>query len=86
MHHYVYHHCSQCLSFLILAVVLATVLHTTSYDITYMWNLKKWNKRTYLQKRKGLTDIENKLTVRKAKGEGKGYIGSMRLTDTHHYI
>ena len=22
-----------------------------SYDITYMWNLKKWNKWTYLQNR-----------------------------------
>ena len=33
-----------------------------SYDITYMWNLKKRYKWTYLQNRNRLTDIENKLT------------------------
>ena len=27
-----------------------------SYDITYMWNLKKWYKGTYLQNRNRLTD------------------------------
>ena len=37
-----------------------------SYDITYMWNQKKWYKWTYLQNRNKLTDIENKLI------EGKG--------------
>ena len=31
-----------------------------SYDITYMQNLKRWYKWTYLQNRKRLTDIENK--------------------------
>ena len=31
-----------------------------SHDITYMWNLKKWYKRAYLQNRNRLTDIENK--------------------------
>ena len=35
------------------------------YDITYMWNLKKWYKWTYLQSRNRLTDIENKLMVTK---------------------
>ena len=38
------------------------------YDITYMWNLKKWYKWTYLQNRNRLTDLENKFTV--TKGEG----------------
>ena len=33
----------------------------TSYDITYMWNLRKWYKWSYLQK--GLTDLENELMV-----------------------
>lgn len=32
-----------------------------SYDITYMKNLKKWYKWTYLQNRNRLTDIENNL-------------------------
>ena len=35
------------------------------YDITYMLNLKKWYKWTYLQNRNSLTDIENKLMVTK---------------------
>ena len=43
-----------------------------SYDITYMWNLKKWYKWSYLQNRNGLTDIENKLMV--TKGERGGGI------------
>ena len=36
-----------------------------SYDISYMRNLKKWYKWTYLQNRNRLTDIENKLMVTK---------------------
>ena len=31
------------------------------YDITYMWNLKKGYKWTYLQNRSRITDVENKL-------------------------
>ena len=42
-----------------------------SYDITCMWNLKKWYKWTYLQNRNRLTDIENKLMV--TKGETGRY-------------
>ena len=42
-----------------------------SYVITYMWNLKKWYKWTYLQNRNRLTDIENKLMVTKG-GRGEG--------------
>ena len=34
-----------------------------SYDIAYMWNLKKWYKRTYLQDRNRVTDVENNLMV-----------------------
>ena len=33
------------------------------YDITYMWNLKKSYKWTYLQNRSRITDVENKLMV-----------------------
>ena len=37
-----------------------------SYNITYMWNLKKkWYKWIYLQSRIRLTDIENKCIVTK---------------------
>ena len=34
-----------------------------SYDITYMWNLKKGYKWTYIQNRNRVTDVENKLMV-----------------------
>ena len=47
----------------------------TSYDITYMWSLKKWYKRTYLQNRNRLTDIENKLTVTKGQRWGRDKLG-----------
>ena len=44
-----------------------------SYDITYMWNLKKWYKWTYTQNINRLTDIENKLMA--TKGEGGVKLG-----------
>ena len=34
-----------------------------SYDIAYMWPLKKGYKWTYLQNRNRVTDVENKLMV-----------------------
>ena len=34
-----------------------------SYDIAYMWTLKKGYKRTYLQNRGRVTDVENKFMV-----------------------
>ena len=47
-----------------------------SYDITYMWNLKKWYKWTYLQNRNRLTDIENKLIVARGdSGSGRDKLG-----------
>ena len=55
------------------------------YDLTYMWNLKKWYKGAYLQNSNRLTDIENKPMVTKGEG-GDGWIRSLGLTDTHHYI
>ena len=41
-----------------------------SYDITYMWNLKKWYKWTYLQNRNRSTDVENKLRVTQGERDG----------------
>ena len=38
-----------------------------SYDISYMWDLKKWYKWTYLQDRN--TNLDNRLKVMKGKGE-----------------
>ena len=41
-------------------VILSEVSHSEIYDITYMWNLKKGYKWTYL---KIVKDVENKLMV-----------------------
>ena len=57
-----------------------------SYDITYMWNLKKGYKWTYLQNRNRLTDSENKLKVTKGERWGEGEIRKLGLTYTHYYI
>ena len=46
-----------------------------SYDITYMWNLKKGYKWTYLQNRNRPTDIENKLMVTKGERWGRDKLG-----------
>ena len=43
-----------------------------SYDIAYMWNLKKWYKWTYLQNRNRVTDVENTLMVTRGKWGGEG--------------
>ena len=49
--------------------------------ITYMWNLKKWYKRTYLHDRNRVTDVENKLMV--TKGERGGGINWEIGIDIH---
>ena len=52
-----------------------------SYDITNIWNLKKWQKWTYLQNRNRLR--EDKLMV--TKGErGMDKFRSLGLTYTHY--
>ena len=43
---------------------------------------KIWHKQTYLQKRKRLTDMENRLVV--VKGEGR--IGSLGFVDAKWYV
>ena len=48
-----------------------------SYNIAYMWNLEKWYRRTYLQSRNRVTDVENKRMVTKGScgGGTNGEIG-----------
>ena len=46
-----------------------------SYDIAYMWNLKKYVHLTYLQNRNGVTDVENKLMVTKGEKGGRNKLG-----------
>ena len=47
--------------------------------ITYMWNLKQLYKWKYMQNRKGLSVIENKLIV--TSGERKGGKGKLEVQD-----
>ena len=56
------------------------------YDFTYMWNLKKWYKWTYLQNRNRLTDIENKLMVTKGETVGRDKLGIWLYIYTLLYI
>ena len=51
-----------------------------SYDIPYMWNLKRYNTNELTKQR--LTDLENELMV----AGGKGYLGSLVWICTHCYI
>jgi len=57
-------------------IVLREVSQTESdkyhTDITYMWNLRKWYKRTYLQNRNRFRDIENRFVVAKREEGGGG--------------
>ena len=58
-----------------------------SYDIAYMWKLKKWYKWTYLQNQNRLIDLENELVVTsegRVRGGG-GIVESLRLTYTNYY-
>ena len=54
----------------------------TSYDTAYMWKLKKSCKRTYLQNRNGVTDVENNLMVNAGEEEER-QIGILGLTYIH---
>ena len=51
-------------------LMLSEVIERQIYDTTYIWSLKKWYKRTYLQNRNRITDVENKLLVMGGEGGG----------------
>ena len=54
-----------------------------SYDVTYMWNLEKDYKWTYLQKRNLVSELENKLMVIGGQGRGdklEGWDGHVHIT------
>ena len=62
-------------------IILSEVNQTkTNTWYTYMWNLKKWYKWTYLQNRNTFSDIEKKLIVTKGEREKSRGLG---LKDTH---
>ena len=56
-----------------------------SYNITYMWNLKKMTQINLHQNRNRLTDWENKC-IPKGKGSGEGQIRTLGLTCTRYSI
>ena len=61
------------LEMIILSEVSQTEKDKLSYDITYLWNPKKWYKWIYLQSRNRFTDIENKCMVTEGETElGEG--------------
>ena len=58
----------------------------TSYDISYMWNLKYDTKWTYLRKGNRFTDNRTHLWLPRGRGVGEGRIGSLGLADAKYYI
>ena len=56
-----------------------------SYNITYMWNLEKWYRWTYLQSRNRDIDVENGRMDTKGEG-GMGWIERLGLTYIHYYV
>ena len=60
-----------------------------SYDITYMWNLKKQNKTKQMNlfPKQKKTHKQRKQTYGYQRRKGmEGKIRSLGLTDTHYYI
>ena len=52
------------------------------HDITYMWNVKKWYKWTYLCNGNRVTDVENRLMIISGERWGRDKLGEER----HIYI
>ena len=51
-----------------------------------MWNLKIWQKFSYLQNINRLIDMESKLVVAWAVGEKVGWTGSLGFIDANYYM
>ena len=54
-------------------------------DKYHMTESKTWHKWTYLQNRKRLTDKENRLSIAKGEGRGRGMDGEFGLVDANDY-
>ena len=72
------------LEIVILSEVQSDRERQISYDIAWMWNLKKCYKWTYLQNRNRVTDVENKLMVTRGES-GVGGRDKLGLTYTLMY-
>ena len=57
-----------------------------SYDITYMWNLKKKKIQMNLFTKQKQNHKLREQTYGYQRGEGEGYLGSLGFTCTHYYI
>ena len=56
------------------------------YNIAYMWNLEKQQRGTYLESRKRVTNVENKIMVTKKGSGGRGGMNWETGIDTYiHY-
>ena len=55
------------------------------YISTYMWNLEKWYRLTYLQGRNRDTEVENGHVDTEGEEEGK-QIGRLVLTFIHYHV
>ena len=74
-----------------LEIIILSEVSQTEKDKCHMISLivelkQKWSKRTYLQNRNRLIDLENKLKATGGKGGRKGQIADLGLTCTHCYI
>ena len=58
---------------------LLNYLERKIYDITYMLNLKRWYKWTYLQNRNKLTDLHSELMVMGGGQRGKGIVSKFGM-------
>jgi len=69
------------LEILILSEVSQTEKDMDRMLSTCMWALKYGHKGIYLQNRRRLTDLENRVSVAKGEGEGVGWTGSLGFAD-----
>ena len=58
----------------------------TSYDITYMWNLKNGTKDLIYKTRNRVSDVDNKFMVARQVRGGKGKIRRLGLPHTLYYV
>ena len=64
---------ATCMDFEI--IIPSEISQRQIYDITYMWNLKKWYKWIYLQNKNRLKATEYKLIVTKGERAGRNKLG-----------
>ena len=69
-----------------LEIVILSEVREISYDITYMWTLKRNYTNVLIYKTETDSDMENRLVVAKGEGVREGWSGSLGLRDANYYI